>query len=110
MSDSIELEPGKEYEVIISDDDPKAPGKVYAGIFHHQDSYALTLVVADRTARRAVVELVETADSDARLVPGTERDGYRYFAIPQTRIGAVREPGGKSVRKQPTTPAETAAE
>jgi hypothetical protein len=108
--DSIELTPGLEYEVKLSKDDPKAPGKVYAGTFHHQDTYALTLVVADRTARRAVVELMETADPDAKLVPGTERDGFRYFAIPQGRIGAIREPGGKWVDRLPTTPAETAAE
>jgi hypothetical protein len=109
--ESLTLEPGREYEVLIADDDPKAPGKVYAGLFHHQDDYALTLVVKDPSAKRAVVELAETgAKPNAKLVPGTEVNGYRYFAIPQLRIGAMREPGGEWVVRRATTPAESAAE
>jgi hypothetical protein len=93
--DELELVPGEHYEIVIRDEDPKAPGKVYAGEFHHADQFAVVLIVDDKSARQSVVR----ANEDGT---GTEENGKRFFGIPTDRIGTIRLPGTKGVQRNAT--------
>jgi hypothetical protein len=111
--ETITLEPGQEYEVVIADHDPKAPGKVYAGEFHHIDGYAVTLIVRDPSARQNVIDLVldtKPGEDEPRIHRSTDRNGYRQFTIPLGRVGEIREPGKKGVRTKVAPAIESAAE
>ena len=94
--ETLELVPGEQYEIVIADDDPKAPGKVYAGEFHHADQFAIVLIVDDPAARQSVVRVHEDGT-------GTDDVGKRLFGVPTSRIGEIRKPGEKGVKRELTS-------